>query len=51
MSCWPILSVVTFLPLVGALFILMVRGDDQVAVRNIRWTALWTTIITFLSRC
>ena len=24
------------------------RGDDEIAVRNMRWTALWTTIVTFL---
>jgi NADH-quinone oxidoreductase subunit M len=48
MSSWPILSVVTFLPLVGALFILAVRGEDEVALRNMRWGALWTTIVTFL---
>jgi NADH-quinone oxidoreductase subunit M len=48
MSTWPILTAITFLPLVGALFILVVRGDDQVAVRNMRWTALFTTLITFL---
>ncbi len=45
---WPILSVVTFLPIVGALFIFLVRGDDEVAARNARWVALWTTIVTFL---
>ncbi|MGE4246854.1 MAG: NADH-quinone oxidoreductase subunit M [Parvibaculaceae bacterium] len=48
MPGWPILSTITFLPLVGALFILVIRGDDAVAVRNMRWTALSTTIITFL---
>jgi NADH-quinone oxidoreductase subunit M len=48
MSSWPILSVVTFLPLLGVAFILAVRGEDQVALRNIRWTALWTTLATFL---
>ena len=48
MPGWPILSTITFLPLVGALFILVIRGDDEVAVRNMRWTALSTTIITFL---
>jgi NADH-quinone oxidoreductase subunit M len=48
MSTWPILTAITFLPLVGALFILVVRGEDQVAVRNMRWTALFTTLITFL---
>jgi NADH-quinone oxidoreductase subunit M len=47
MSSWPILSVTTFLPLFGALFILMVRGEDEVARRNIRWAALWTTLATF----
>jgi len=45
---WPILSVVTFLPLLGALFILLIRGEDQMAVRNARWVALWTTVVTFL---
>jgi len=48
MSEWPILSVVTFLPMAGALFIMALRGDDAVALRNIRWTALWTTVVTFL---
>jgi NADH-quinone oxidoreductase subunit M len=44
---WPILSIVTFLPLVGALFILLIRGEKEVADRNARQVALWTTIITF----
>jgi NADH-quinone oxidoreductase subunit M len=48
MSSWPILSVVTFLPLVGAAFVLAIRGNDEVAVRNMRWASLWTTIITFV---
>jgi NADH-quinone oxidoreductase subunit M len=43
---WPILSVTTFLPLVGALFIMMLRGDEPATRRNARWVALWTTIIT-----
>ncbi|ALK09118.1 NADH-quinone oxidoreductase subunit M [Blastochloris viridis] len=47
MSGWPILSVVTFLPLVGALFILMLRGDDETTYSNARWVALWTTLVTF----
>ncbi len=44
---WPILSVTTFLPLVGALFIMVMRGDDEAEKRNARWVALWTTLITF----
>ena len=44
---WPILSVTTFLPLVGALFIMMLRSDGEAEKRNARWVALWTTLITF----
>ena len=47
MASWPILSVTTFLPLVGALFILVLRGDDETAKRNARWVALWATLVTF----
>jgi len=46
MTSWPILSVVTFLPLAGALFIALLR-DDEAGLRNARWIALWTTLITF----
>ncbi len=45
---WPILSAVTFLPLLGALFIFAIRGNDDIAVRNARYVALWTSVITFL---
>ncbi len=48
MATWPILSVTTFLPLVGAVFILLLRGEDEAAKRNARWVALWTTVITFI---
>jgi NADH-quinone oxidoreductase subunit M len=44
---WPILSVVTFLPLLGALFIVLVRGEGRVARGTARWVALWTTLVTF----
>ena len=47
MTSWPILSVVTFLPLVGAFFIALLP-EDEAGYRNARWTALWTTLITFL---
>ena len=48
MSTWPILSTVTFLPLVGALLILFIRDDSDAGRRNVRAIALWTTIVTFL---
>ncbi|HCO91928.1 MAG TPA: NADH-quinone oxidoreductase subunit M [Alphaproteobacteria bacterium] len=48
MSNWPLLSLITFLPSVGALFILMIRGEDALVARNARMVALWTTLFTFL---
>jgi len=44
-----LLSLVTFLPLIGAAVLMFVlRGDDEMAVRNAKWIALGTTIATFL---
>ena len=49
MSGFPILSLVTFLPLAGALFILTIRDQDQkIIARNARYVALWASGITFL---
>jgi NADH-quinone oxidoreductase subunit M len=47
MASWPILSVTTFLPLLGVALIVMLRGENAAVVRNVRWIALWTTIVTF----
>ena len=47
-SDWPLLSLVTFLPLVGCLFILFTRGDEETVAQNSRNIALWTTVPTFL---
>ncbi len=43
-----ILSGLVVLPLVGAAFILTLRGDDKATQNNARWAALTTAIITFL---
>ena len=47
MNNWSILSVVTFLPLLGALIIFVIPGNDQIAKNNARMAALFTTIFTF----
>ena len=47
MPDWPILTAITFLPLAGAAFILAIGGTDEIAARNARFVALWTTFITF----
>ncbi|MFH1803397.1 MAG: NADH-quinone oxidoreductase subunit M [Pseudomonadota bacterium] len=49
MSDWPILSIITFLPLVGAVFVLLIRGEEANVARNARWVALWTSGFTFLA--
>jgi NADH-quinone oxidoreductase subunit M len=48
MTDWPILSTVTFLPLVGVVLILFIRDEGEAALKNIRMIALLTTIVTFL---
>ena len=48
MTDWPLLSTITFLPLLGALFILLVRGDEETVAANSRAVALWTTVVTLL---
>ena len=46
MAGWPMLSLTTFLPIAGVLFIIMLK-EDEAGNRNARWAALWTTLITF----
>ena len=48
MSDWPLLSLVIFLPLAGAGFIMLIRGEPEVVAQNARAVALWTSGITFL---
>ena len=48
MQTFPVLSLTIFLPLIGVLFILLVRGNDETAARNARYAALWTSIATFI---
>jgi NADH-quinone oxidoreductase subunit M len=48
MSDWPLLSLVIFLPLAGAAFIMLIRGEPEVVAQNARSVALWTATITFL---
>ncbi|MBS0471402.1 MAG: NADH-quinone oxidoreductase subunit M [Proteobacteria bacterium] len=44
-----ILSIVTFLPFVGAgIIAVLVRGSDAAVARNARWVALFTTLIEFV---
>ncbi len=44
---FPLLSLLTWLPLVGGAVILTLRGDEETVAANARWTALWTSLIVF----
>ena len=44
---WPVLSLTIFLPLFGAVFIFLIRGEESIVNRNTRFVALWTTLVTF----
>ncbi len=46
-SSW-ILSGILALPVLGALFILLLHGDSEATKRNARWIALFATLITFV---
>ena len=48
MSEW-ILTVITFLPLVGAFFLFLIKGEDEIVARNSRNVALWSTLVTFVT--
>jgi len=48
MNYFPILSLLIFVPLIGAVFILAIRGEQEVVNRNARHVALWTSSAVFL---
>ncbi|ALE03809.1 NADH-quinone oxidoreductase subunit M [Bartonella ancashensis] len=48
MTDWPILSTVTFLPLVGVFLIALIKGNSELEKRNIRNVAFFTTVFVFV---
>ena len=51
-SNWPLLSIIIFLPLTGAVFLLCMSNsnkdlDVNIFHRNIKFVTLWTSLITF----
>jgi len=44
---WPILSLITYLPLVGVVFLLLIRGDETRVAENAKQLALWVSGFTF----
>ena len=48
MSDWPLLTITTFLPLLGALLILTIRGESEMVARNARNVAMLTSLATLV---
>ena len=45
---FPILSLITWLPLIGCLVMMLIRGDEKTVASNARWTALWTSLLVMV---
>ncbi len=45
---FPILSLITWLPIAGCVMIMVVRGDEATVASNARWTALWTSLLVLV---
>ena len=45
---WPLLTIITFLPLAGVIFLLMIKGDDEIVANNARGVTLWITSFNFI---
>jgi len=47
MTDLPLLSVIIFLPLIGSLFILIMKGEEATIASNAKNVAIWTSFLTF----
>ena len=48
LSSWPILSIITFLPMLGVLFILLASGDSKSSEHNCKMVTIWVSSFTFV---
>ena len=46
-TTWPLLSVITFLPLTGVLFLMLVRETEANVATNAKLVALWVSGFNF----
>jgi len=47
MISFPVLSLITFLPMIGVLFLLFIKGEESNVARNAKSVALFTSLVTF----
>ena len=48
MSQIPLLSILIFLPIIGILFMLLIRNNSDQSSNNLKLTALWISFINFI---
>ena len=44
---FPILSAIIFIPLIGALFILVIKGEQKIVEKNSKYVAIFSSLINF----
>tara|TARA_B100000029_G_scaffold289229_1_gene282976 strand:+ start:1522 stop:3024 length:1503 start_codon:yes stop_codon:yes gene_type:complete len=44
---FPILSAIIFIPLIGALFILAIRGEQKIVIKNSKYVAIFSSVANF----
>jgi len=45
---FPILSAIIFIPLIGALFILVIKGEQETVEKNSKYVAIFSSLANFL---
>ncbi|MEC7049633.1 MAG: NADH-quinone oxidoreductase subunit M, partial [Pseudomonadota bacterium] len=45
---WPLLTIITFLPMIGVAFLMMIRGEEELVAQNARNVALWVSSFTLI---
>ena len=45
---WPLLTIITFLPMIGVAFLMMIRGEEALVAQNARNVALWVSSFTLV---
>ena len=48
MTGWPILSLMIFIPIFGAIIISLIGGDEKTVFNNSRIVALWTSLVVLI---
>ena len=47
---FPILSTIIFIPLIGALFILVNKGEQKTVVKNSKYVAIFSSLVTKINK-